>query len=104
MKVKACDKCKKDIDLGLISSSVYIKCKNCKKVYRLTQSSIKKEIIVPVIAVGSSVYISITFLRTSNYFIRAMFIIILASIIKYLLDILFIKLNILEYEEFEERK
>lgn len=97
-EVKNCDKCKHPMKLKLSNSALHLKCPECNTQYRLTQSSIKKEILVPLLAVAISVMLSIKLITTNDIFIKLIFILVLSALLQTVIDYILIKKHLLEYE------
>ncbi|MEG0095212.1 MAG: hypothetical protein RSF69_05820 [Erysipelotrichaceae bacterium] len=96
-----CPKCGKGIKGSLIKGIVHIHCKECQSDYELDQTSIKKQLLVPLLSVAISVGLSSTFLKEQSIDIKFIFIIVLSFALAYFTSLILVKMRILQYEEKE---
>lgn len=97
-KVYRCEKCENAIQIKIMKGFVHIVCLQCGQKYELTHQSVKYYMLIPLISVSLSVLLSINVLKTSDIFLKAVFILSVSYLIYLLLGMLFVKAKLLKYE------
>lgn len=98
-KVIQCPNCGADIKASFVRGAVHIECKKCTMKYEMSQRSMKRHMVVPMIAVAISVGLSLLIFPRDNIDIKFIFIIGLSFILALLIDKIFITLGLITYEK-----
>lgn len=84
---------------SFIKGAVHLRCKSCETKYEMTQSSVKKHMLVPLLSVGISVALSLQIFPHDNIDLKFLFIIGLSFLLAMIIDILLIRFGIITYEK-----
>lgn len=98
LRVIHCPNCGKPIKGAVFKGNVHITCPQCNTEYALTQKSIKIHMLIPLICVGISVFLSSTLMIDQTWDMKFIFILLISFSLVYFISILFARLHILKYE------
>lgn len=97
-KVYHCDLCDTSIDTKRLQGIVHIRCPKCLTRYQMTQQSVKKHAVIPLLSIVLALYLSNHFVPANQLIWKLGVIIIVSSASIYLCNLMMLHRHIYEYE------
>ncbi len=98
LKLKTCDNCQHEIEVGLLQPIVHLTCKECGTKYQLDKPSRQKYLVITPLVIVALIIVNRLFLNLTDISLLMLLILIGSYVIAHTINLLMIKYHGFNYE------